>query len=202
MSPAAIVTESQPLILHLGPILQKMSDHEFFAFCQSNPEWRFERTREGDLVVMPPTGGRTGTRNFTLIGLFSQWVEVDGTGLGFDSSTGFTLPNGAKRSPDVAWVRRSRWEVLTVEEQEEFPPLCPDFVVELRSRSDDIATLQAKMQEYVANGAQLGWLIDPHEKRVYIYRPHADVCCIENPLTISGEPLLPGFTLNVQRLWS
>jgi Uma2 family endonuclease len=98
-------------------------------------------------------------------------VEPGGTGLGFDSSTGFTLSNGAKRSPDVAWVRRSRWEVVTAEEQEEFPPLCPNFVVELRSRSDDIATLQAKMQEYVANGAPLGWLIDPHEKRVYIYRP-------------------------------
>lgn len=197
MSPAAIVSESQPLILHLGLILLKMSDHEFFVFCQSNPEWRLERTREGDLVVMPPTGGWTGTRNFTLIGLFSQWVEADRTGLGFDSSTGFTLPNGAQRSPDVAWVRRSRWETLTVEEQEEFPPLCPDFVVELRSRSDDLATLQTKMQEYVANGAQLGWLIDPHEKKIYIYRPHAEVCCMENPLTISGEPLLAGFTLNV-----
>jgi Uma2 family endonuclease len=202
MSPAAIVSESQPLILHLGPILQKMSDHEFFVFCQLNPEWRLERTKEGDLVVMPLTGGWTGTRNFTLIGLFSQWVEADGTGLGFDSSTGFTLPNGAKRSPYVAWVRRSRWETLTVEEQEEFPPLCSDFVVELRSRSDDLATLQTKMQEYVANGAQLGWLIDPHEKKISIYRPHAEVCCIENPLMISGEPLLAGFTLNIQRLWS
>ena len=157
MSPAAIVTESQPLILHLGFLLQKMSDHEFFAFCQLHPEWRMERTSEGDLVIMPPTGGWTGTRNFTLIGLFSRWVEADGTGLGFDSSTGFTLPNGAKRSPDLAWVTRSRWEALTAEEQEEFPPLCPDFVVELRSRSDDLATLQAKMQEYMADGAQLGF---------------------------------------------
>jgi Uma2 family endonuclease len=129
-------------------------------------------------------------------------VEADGTGLGFDSLTGFTLPNGAKRSPDVASVRRSRWETLTVEEQDEFPPLCPDFVVELRSRSDDLATLQTKMQEYVANGAQLGGLIDPHEKKIDIYRPHAEVCCIENLLTISGEPLLAGFALNVQRFWS
>jgi Uma2 family endonuclease len=117
MSRAAVVKESQPLILHLGPISQKMSDHEFFVFCQSNPEWRLERTREGDLVVIPP---RTGTRNFTLIGLFSQRVEADGTGLGFDSPTGFTLTNGVKRSPDVAWVGRSRWETLSVEEQEEF----------------------------------------------------------------------------------
>jgi Uma2 family endonuclease len=202
MSPAAIVTESQPLILHLGSLLEKMNDHEFFTFCQLNPEWRMERTSEGDLVIMPPTGGWTGTRHFTLIGRFSQWVEADGTGLGFDSSTGFTLPNGAKRSPDLAWVTRARWETLTAEEQEEFPPLCPDFVVELRSRSDDVAALQAKMQEYMANGAQLGWLIDPHEKKVYIYRPHEAVTCLENPTTISGEPLLPGFIFNVQRLWA
>ena len=175
MSPAASVTASQPLILHLGPILQRMSDHEFFAFCQANPAWRLERTKEGDLVVMPPTGGWTGTRHFTLVGLFSHWVEADGTGLSFDSSTGFTLPNGAKRSPAVAWVKRSRWEALTVEAPEEFPPLCPDFVVELRSRSDDCATLQTQMQEYVANGAPLGWLIDPPEKKVDIYRPQAEV---------------------------
>ena len=161
-----------------------------------------ERTSEGDLVIIPPTGGWTGTRNFTLIGLFSQWVDADGTGLGFDSSTGFTLPNGAKRSPDLAWVTRPHWEALTAEEQEEFPPLCPDFVVEPRSRSDNLATLQAKMQEYMANGAQLGWLIDPQEKKVYIYCPHDAVCCLENPMTVSGEPLLPGFTCNVQRLWS
>jgi Uma2 family endonuclease len=202
MGPAAVVTESQPLILHLGPILQRMSEHEFFAFCQLNAEWRIERTGGGDLIIMPPTGGWTGHRNFTLIGLFSRWVEVDGSGLGFDSSTGFTLPNGARRSPDLAWVRRSRWEALRAEEREEFPPLCPDFVVELRSRSDDLATLQAKMQEYMANGAQLGWLIDPQAKNVYVYRPGADVVCLENPTTISGEPVLSGFSLDVRRLWS
>ena len=202
MSPATMVTESQPLILHFGPILKKMTDHEFFTFCQLNPEWHMECTSTGDLIIMPPTGGWTGTRNFTLIGLFSRWVEADGTGLGFDPSTGFILPNGAKRSPDLAWVTRVRWEALTAEEQEEFPPLCPDFVVELRSRSDDLATLQAKMQEYMANGAQLGWLIDPQEKKVYIYRPNAEVSCLENPMTISGEPLLAGFILNVQQLWA
>ena len=202
MSPAAIVPESQPLILHLGALVEKMSDQEFFALCQLNPEWRMERTSAGDLVIMPPTGGWTGTHNFTLIGLLSRWVEADGTGLGFASSTGFTLPNGATRSPDLAWVTRARWEALTAAEQEEFPPLCPDFVVELRSRSDALAPLQAKMQEYMANGAQLGWLIDPHEKKVYIYSPHDAVCCLENPMTVSGEPLLPGFTFHVQRLWS
>src|SRR5215831_3204256 len=151
MSPATVVSESQPLILHLGSLLEKMSDHEFFAFCQLNQEWRIERTSAGDLVIMLPTGGWTGTRNFTFIGLFSRWVEVDGTGLGFDSSTGFTLPNGAKRFFDLVWVTCARWEVLSAEEQEEFPPLCPDFVVELCSRSDALTTLQAKMQEYMAN---------------------------------------------------
>jgi Uma2 family endonuclease len=166
-----------------------------------NSDWRIECTSEGDLIIMPPTGGWTGRRNFTLTGLFSRWVEADGTGIGFDSSTGFTLPNGAKRSPDLAWVRRSRWEALTREEQEEFPPICPDFVAELRSRSDALATLQAKMQEYIANGAQLGWLFDPQEKKVYIYRPDADVLCLEDPATLSGEPVLPGFTLDVQLLW-
>lgn len=201
MRPAPMVTESQALILHLGPLLQKMSDHEFFEFCQLNSDWRIELTSKGDLIIMPPTGGGTGRRNFTLTVLFGRWVEADGTGIGFDSSTGFTLPNGAKRSPDVAWVQRSRWEALTQEEQEEFPPICPDFVVELRSRSDALATLQAKMQEYIANGAQLGWLFDPQGKQVYIYRPGADVQCLEDPATLSGEPVLPGFTLDVQRLW-
>jgi Uma2 family endonuclease len=202
VSPEAIVTETQPLILHFGPALQRMSDHEFFELCRLNSDWRLERTSAGDLIIMPPTGGWTGHRNFTLIGLFSRWVEEDGRGIGFDSSTGFTLPNGARRSPDLAWVRRVRWEALSLEEQEEFPPLCPDFVVELRSRSDDLATLQAKMQEYIANGAQLGWLIDPRAKKVYIYRPSADVQCLEDPVTVSGEPVLPGFTLDVRRLWS
>jgi Uma2 family endonuclease len=179
-----------------------MSDHEFFEVCQLNRDWRIERTAEGDLIIMPPTGGQTGMRNFTLIGLFFAWAEADGTGVGFDSSTGFTLPNGAKRSPDLAWIKRSRWEQLTPEEQEEFPPLCPDFVVELRSRSDALEPLRAKMQEYMENGALLGWLIDPGEKKVYICRPAVEVVCLENPQTLSGDPELPGFALDMQRIWS
>ena len=143
----------------------------------------------------------TGRRNFILTGLFSVWVERDGTGLGFDSSSGFALPNGAKRSPDLAWVKRSRWERLTDEEREEFPPLCPDFVVELRSRSDALEALQSKMRESLANGAQLGWLIDPQQRRVYVYRPGEEVMCLENPETFPGDPVLPGFVRDVQRLW-
>ena len=140
MSTEPSLTEGRPLILHLGPVLQKMSDSEFFEFFQLNKDWRFERTSEGDLI-MPPTGGETGRRNFTLTGLFNTWVEKDSNGIGFDSSTGFALPNEGKRSPDLAWVKRSRWEKLKDEEKEEFPPLCPDFIIELRLRSDRLDTL-------------------------------------------------------------
>ncbi|MFQ5856896.1 MAG: Uma2 family endonuclease [Anaerolineae bacterium] len=196
------LTQTEPLILHFGPIAQKISNHDFFEFCQLNRDLRIELTSGGDLIIMTPTGGETGRINFTLTALFGVWVEADGTGIGFDSSTGFTLPNGAKRSPDAAWVKRSRWEALTEEERAKFPPLCPDFVVELRSRSDAIGTLKEKMEEYIANGAQLGWLIDPIEQKVYIYHPSAEVVCLENPETVSGDPVLPGFVLDLQRLWS
>ncbi len=128
-------------------------------------------------------------------------MQADGTGIGFDSSTGFTLPNRAKRSPDVAWVKRARWEALTPEQREEFPPLCPNFVVELRSRSDSLPMLRAKMEEYIANGALLGWLIDPIEKKVYVYRPESEAVCLDNPERISGGAVLPGFELELQSLW-
>ncbi|MBI3649663.1 MAG: Uma2 family endonuclease [Acidobacteria bacterium] len=202
MSSQVITTTAEPVILHMGQFLDKLSEQEFFAFCQLNREWRIERTSAGDLIIMPPTGGETGNRSFVLTGSFSVWVEADGTGVGFDSSTGFTLPNGAKRSPDLAWVKASRWQALTAEEREAFPPLCPDFVVELRSKSDPLAPLQKTMQEYIANGAQLGWLIDPQDKKVYVYRPNEAVICLDNPPTISGEPVLPKFVLDVQRVFS
>ncbi|MBI1747575.1 MAG: Uma2 family endonuclease [Acidobacteria bacterium] len=201
MSKELLRVDTQPLVLHLQPILQRMNDREFFEFCQLNPELRMERTREGDLIITTPTGGQTGRRNFMLAGLFFAWVESTGTGVGFDSSTGFTLPNGARRSPDLAWVRHSRWAALKEEDKEEFPPLCPDFVVELRSRSDDIDTLKTKMQEYMANGAVLGWLIDPAEKKVYIYQPSAEVTCLVKPKIISGDPVLAGFILDLKRIW-
>ena len=202
MSTVLEPVKNEPLILHLSPTLRRMSGHEFFEFCQLNREWRIERTREGDLLIMPPTGGRTGKRNFALTAQFGAWVEADGSGIGFDSSTGFILPNGAKRSPDLAWVRRSRWDALSAEEKEEFPPLCPDFVVELRSRSDSLKTLQEKMQEYVDNGALLGWLIDAKERKVYVYQPPAAVCCLDDPETLSGDPVLPGFVLDLRKIWA
>ncbi|MCI0485507.1 MAG: Uma2 family endonuclease [Blastocatellia bacterium] len=178
-----------------------MSESEFFEFCQRHPDLRLERTAEGDLIVMPPTGGETGRRNFILTGLFGMWVDNDGTGEGFDSSTVFRLPNGADRSPDVAWVRRERWESLTLEERRRFPPLCPDFVIELRSDTDRLNVLQEKMNEYIENGAQLGWLIDPLEKKVWIYRPKAEVECLTDPATVNGEPVLPGFVLPLEKIW-
>jgi Uma2 family endonuclease len=193
--------ETPPLILRLAPVIE-MSDQQFFELCQLNRDLRIELTSQGDLVIMPPTGGETGNVNFKLTGIFSNWVDADGTGIGFDSSTGFTLPNGAKRSPDLAWVKWSRWQALTHQQRQQFPPLCPDFVVELRSPSDALTYVQAKMQEYLDNGAQLGWLIDPIETKVYVYRPQAPVECLDNPQTISGDPVLPGFVLEVGKVWN
>ena len=201
MSTTLTLTEIPPLVLRLAPVVE-MSDEQFFALCQLNRDLRIERTSQGDLVIVPPTGGETGRMNFKLTQVFGNWVDTNGTGVGFDSSTGFTLPNGAKRSPDLSWVRRSRWEALTQQQREQFPPLCPDFVLELRSPSDALAPVQAKLQEYLDNGAQLGWLIDPIEKKVYVYRPRAPVECLDNPQTISGAPLLPGFVLELGNIWN
>lgn len=202
MSTAKVDDEIAPLVLHFQPILKKLSDDEFFEFCLANDPLRIERTAEGDIIIMPPTGGKTGIRNFKLNVQFGNWVEGDGTGQGFDSSTEFALPNGAMRSPDLAWVRNERWQVLTDEQKEKFPPLCPDFVVELRSRTDSLRLLQQKMQEYVDNGAQLGWLIDPLKRKVHVYRSGAATEILDDPQTISGEPLLQGFTLDVAAIWN
>lgn len=202
MSVSVRSAETKPFILHFGPVLRKLSDDDFFEFCQANQEWRIERTSDGDIIIMPPTGSETGGRNFSLAGMFYAWVRTDGTGKGFDSSSGFTLPNGAERSPDLAWVRFPRWNALTERQRERFAPLCPDFVVELRSPSDSLTVLQAKMEEYIQNGAELGWLIDPFEKKVHVYRPHEQVECLDNPTTVSGEPLLKGFVLDVRELWT
>jgi Uma2 family endonuclease len=195
------IAESQPVVLQLPPAWTRMGDREFAEFCRLNPDLRIERTAKGDIQVMPPAGGETGRREFTLTVRFGVWAEADGSGIGFSPSTGFTLPNGAKRAPDVAWVRRDRWEALTEEEREKFPPLCPDFVVELRSRTDSLEPLQEKMQEYLAHGAQLGWLIDRIERKLYVYRADGTVECLDDPAQLSGEPLLPGFVLHLKEIW-
>ncbi len=191
----------EPLVLDFKTVLRKINDDDFFEFCQSNRELRIERTKEGELIVMPPTGGETGGYNFDLTGEFRNWVKKDGAGKGFDSSTGFTLPDGAKRSPDLAWVKLERWNALTRGERIKFPPICPDFVVEIRSRNDSLDKLREKMEEYIENGAQLGWLIDPIEKKVYVYRPQLPIECLDNPEALSGEPLLEGFTLEMKEIW-
>ena len=196
-----VSAEVEPLVLHFGLPLRKMTAGEFYEFCRHNPDLSLELTSEGDLIIMPPTGGKTGQRNATLGARLTLWALEDKSGRAFDSSTVFALPNGAKRSPDFAWMRKERWDALTEEEQEQFPPLCPDFVVELRSRTDPLARLQRKMEEYLANGGQLGWLIDPLERKVYVYRPQTPVEQLDDPSSVSGEPLLRGLTLNLQEIW-
>ncbi len=201
MSATWSVTGPGPITVYTRPLIKDFTDDEFFEFCQLNQELRIERTAEGDLIIMPPTGGETGHRSAKLTVRVGAWAEQDGNGRIFDSSTGFTLPNGAKRSPDLSWVRNERWNALSEEEKRKFPPLCPDFVVELVSDSDSLAILLDKMDEYINNGAQLGWLLDPFTKDVYVYRPGVAAKIFKNPETISGEPLLTEFVLELEEIW-
>ena len=188
------------LLVHLRPVFE-MTDDKFEEFCRINRDLRIEMTAEGDLIIMPPTFGRTGNRNLKLTQQVANWSDKDGTGVGFDSSTLFKLPNGAKRSPDASWIKRSRLAVLTEEEKDKFLPLCPDFVIELRSTSDSLSELQAKMQEYSANGTELGWLIDPQGKQVFVYRADNSVEQLNDPQTVTGDPVLAGFVLNLNSVW-
>ncbi|MCW6036875.1 Uma2 family endonuclease [Spirulina subsalsa FACHB-351] len=178
-----------------------LDDEQFFQLCQDNRDLQFERNANGTLMIMPPTGGETGRRNFELCLELGLWNRQTQRGIAFDSSTGFKLPNGANRSPDAAWIPQERWEGLTTEEKRGFLPLCPDFVVELRSPSDALTQLQGKMQEYVENGTRLGWLIDLSSRTVHIYRPQQSVEVVNSPLELSGEGVLPGLILNCDRLW-
>ncbi|MDH3605274.1 MAG: Uma2 family endonuclease [Candidatus Tectomicrobia bacterium] len=194
----AIATESPT---HAVTLHWPLSDEQFVKLCALNPEMRLEYTRTGDLVIMPPAGGETSSSNAELIYYFVAWRKQVGSGRIFDSSGGFVLPNGAKRSPDVSWVRRERWESLSPDAQRSFPPLCPDFVLELRSPSDRLVTLQEKMQEYLDNGARLGWLIDPIDRVVYVYRPGETMERLDDPREVSGEPVLMGFVLRLSDIW-
>ncbi len=178
-----------------------LTEEQFVRLCQENPDLQLELTARGELVIMPPTGLESGRRNTKLTQRLANWAETDGTGIVCDSSTLFTLPNGAKRSPDASWVRRERWDALPARERAGFGLLCPDFVVELRSPTDRLTDLQEKMQEYVDNGARLGWLIDPLEKRMYVYRPDQPVEVLDDPPAVSGDPVLSGFVLHVRELW-
>ena len=190
--------KDEALVIHFGRV---MDEDEFYDFCMRNEDLNLELSSEGDLIIMPPTGMESGKLNFELTGVFAAWVRQDGTGVGFDSSSMFSLPNGAKRSPDLCWIKKERWEALSKKEREKFSPICPDFVVELRSPSDSLKRLQKKMVEYMENGAQLGWLLDPSMRKVYVYKPDAEVEVLDDPETVSGEPLLRGFTLDVRAIW-
>jgi len=185
------------LTLNLDAIVQLTAD-AFYALCRANPDIKFERTAKGELIVMPPTGGETGSRNSKLNQRLANWAEADGTGITFDSSTGFKLPNGANRSPDAAWILLTRWEALTPEQRRRFPPIAPDFVVELRSDTDSLAVTQAKMQEYIDNGVRLGWLLDPQTHLVEIYRQGQEQEVLPSPTSLSGEEVLPGFVLDLK----
>jgi Uma2 family endonuclease len=199
---ATIATSYEtPFRLVLDICAVGLAEEQFFRLCVDNRDLRFELTAQGELIIMPPTGMETGWRNAKITQRLGNWAEVDGRGLVFGSSTGFTLPNGSKRSPDASWVRRERWEALSREERQRFAPICPDFVLELRSPSDALAMLEDKMEEYMANGAQLGLLVDPETRSVYIYRPGQPVERLEDPETVVGDPILPGFTLNVRDIW-
>ena len=178
-----------------------IAPEQFEGLCRANRDLRLELTSTGELIVMPPAGSKTGMRNADLTYQLTAWAKKDGSGISFDSSAGFTLPNGAMLSPDAAWIKRERWDSLTEDEQEGFAPLCPDFVVEIRSRSDDLPPLESKMQEYIANGASIAWLIDPLRHRVYVYAPGQEVIVLESPEAVSGGCLLLGFELRMAQLW-
>ncbi|SKB11831.1 conserved hypothetical protein [Planktothrix sp. PCC 11201] len=192
----------QPLAVNISPALILSITHEdFLQLAQINRDLQLERTAQGELIVMPPTGSETGNRNLDIAGQLWLWNRQNQLGIAFDSSTGFHLPNGADRSPDVSWIRQERWDLLTQEEREIFAPICPDFVLELRSKNDSIEKLQAKMIEYIENGASLGWLIDRKNKTVEIYRQNQDVELLNHPLSLSGEDILPGFMLDLTEVW-
>jgi Uma2 family endonuclease len=199
-----IPTQPETLSLELpSSIALHVTPEQFEALAIANRDLQLERTATGELIVNPPTGGESGKRNLSITGKLSNWFEAhEELGEAFDSSTGFILPNGANRSPDAAWVSRERWGALTLQQQRGFVPLCPDFVIELRSESDSLSKLQAKMVEYINNSTKLGWLIDPQNRRVEIYRPDLEVEVLENPTELSGEDVLPGFVLNLRRVLS
>ena len=186
------------LILNLSPTIE-LTDEQFFQLCVNNRDLRLEQTAEGELIIMPPTGWKSGNRNSRLTQHLGNWTDADGTGVAFDSSTGYILPNGAKRSPDASWVSRERLEALNPDPAR-FLPMAPDFAVELRSANDELKTVQKKMQEYINNGVRLGWLIDPQNQRVEIYRIGQEIEILQSPTSLSGENVLPEFILDLNQI--
>ena len=192
-------TPPDRLALNLRAV--KITPDQFLQLCADNHALRLELTADSELIIMPPTGLTTSSRNSDLNYQLTHWSYREGTGITFDSSAGFTLPNGAVRAPDASWLLLSRWQTLTPDQQAKFAPICPDFVIELRSPTDDLPIIQTKMAEYLNNGARLGWLIDPQNRQVHIYRPNRPITILTAPTTVSGDPELPGFTLNLQTIW-
>ena len=188
-------------VLHM-PENMDLTDDQFFEFCVLNRELlRIERTAEGEILIMSPTGGRGSNQNLEISGQLYLWTKSDGTGVAFDSNGGFTLPNNAMRSPDAAWVARDRLASFTEEEKGKFLPLCPDFVIELRSRTDRLDDQKQKMEEYISNGARLGWLIEPFERQVFVYRPGRPSQQLDRPPSVDAAPELPGFVLDLAKIW-
>jgi Uma2 family endonuclease len=195
-----IEIEVMPTVLQFHPVIE-MTDDQLYEFCQINKDIRIERNATGEIVIMSPTGLETDQRNFDIITQLGIWTKQDGTGVGFGSSAGFTLPNGALRSPDAAWIKKTRWSAILPEQRKKFTSICPEFVIELRSETDGLRTLKSKMDEYIENGILLGWLIDRVNRKVYVYRPNTAVEELDNPSTLSGEDILPGFVLDLSTVW-
>jgi Uma2 family endonuclease len=196
----ATLEESDFFPLSLKINTKSWTDDEYFAFCQKHQDLRLETNKQGDLIIMPPTGAETGDRNSELNYQLRGWAKKNGLGKTFDSNTEFKLPNGANRSPDATWILKERYYALTLEQRQQFPPICPDFVIELRSKSDRLKPIQDKMAEYVENGVRLGWLIDPYKKQVHIYRKNGEIEILENPKTVSGEDVLEDFVLDLEEI--
>ena len=197
MTTLLIQTENLPLTIQIA----SMSHEQFYEFCLANRDLRIERTATGEVVIMPPVFSDTGNRNIRISQQLVNWADQSGTGEVFDSSTGFTLPNGATRSPDASWIKLDRWNALSDEQKASFAPICPDFVIELRSSSDTLSNLQDKMQEYIDNGALLGLLIDRKNQTVHVYRPNQTPKILDAPSSVSAEPELPGFVLQMAKIW-
>jgi Uma2 family endonuclease len=186
--------------INFNPIYQ-LSDEQFYQLCRHNPDLKFERKQSGEIIIMSPTGGETGNRNAEIVGEFVIWNRQKKLGKVFDSSTCFKLPDGGDRSPDVAWVQQEKWDTLTTEQKEKFPPLAPDFVLELMSPTDSLKETQNKMEEYKASGVKLGWLIERKNRRVEIYRSDREVEVLESPTSLSGEDILLDFVLDLGMVW-
>ncbi|WP_411762908.1 MULTISPECIES: Uma2 family endonuclease [Nostocales] len=186
---------TQSVILNIKNV--ELSDDQFYQLCQINEDWKLEQTAKGELIIMPPVGAISGNRESEFNADVVIWNRQTKLGKVFSSSTVFTLPNGGKRSPDVAWIANERWDSLSIQEKEKFAKICPDFVIELRSRTDSLSQLQEKMQEYFNSGLRLGWLIDPQNQQVEIYRQNQSVEIVSLPTSLSGENVLPGFILEL-----